>query len=715
MKTTTVRRGYLVTVAAAIMLAAVCLVLLPSTQTRLLTGGITADSAESVRAEAQMTKYFPTARPDIVLVLTPGSTPTATLDDVLGEVRSLTGVTGVHSVPTAGGGDSSLAFVTVAPEQPAHVITDIAEAADDIGDRSGVQVTATGDKVIDGSIDVLAEESLVRAELFAAPVVALILLVVFGSVWAAMIPLLAGAVAVAIAMLGLNLLTRVTDVSAFALNLATAIGFGLAIDYSLFLVARWREGRQRGLSPEDARELAVRTSGRTIIFSGMTVVIAMAALLVFPGYFLKSLAYSGILTVTAVMAVTIGIVPRLLVLLGDRATRRYAWSRWASIEREPASGSSSSVRPQSRVRSWATVIVVTAVLLVVAAPFLGAHFILRDYRELPVGDPARVAAEQVVADFPEVGQGSVDVVFEKAPDDASLAGAAERIASLDHVAGVAWSGGTARRSGTGQVLTEPAGAPGRATFVAADGATWMRVDLAVDPGSPEAATVLRQVRTAVAGLGALVGGQTALVVDTTDGLGAALPYAITAIVVVTAVLLFLLTGSVVLPLIGVALSVLSLGATFGLLVHIFQDGNFAGVLGGFTAFGAINVSAPILLFCIAYGLSMDYQMFILARIAEEHAAGRSGDEAVRIGIATTRRVIGAAAILISVVLAAMATSGLTYLKILGLGLTVAVLVDAFVVRLFLLPAVMRICGDAVWYRPRLLDGVYRRMRLSHES
>ena len=180
-------------------------------------------------------------------------------------------------------------------------------------------------------------------------------------------------------------------------------------------------------------------------------------------------------------------------------------------------------------------------------------------------------------------------------------------------------------------------------------------------------------------------------------------------------LLFLLTGSLVLPLLGVVLSVLSLGATFGLLVHIFQDGNFAGLLGGFTAFGAINVSAPILLFCIAYGLSMDYQMFIMARIAEEHESGRSADESVRVGIAVTRRVIGAAAILISVVLAAMATSGLTYLKMLGLGLAVAVLVDAFVVRLFLLPAVMRICGEAVWYRPRLLDGVYGRMRLSHES
>ncbi|MFZ2238344.1 MAG: MMPL family transporter [Gordonia amarae] len=711
MKTTTVHRGYLVTVAAAIMLAAVGLVLLPSTQTRLLTGGITADSAESVRAQAQMTKYFPTAQPDIVLVLTPGSTPTAAVDDVLGEVRSLTGVTGVHSVPTTGGGDSSLAFVTVAPGQPTHAITDIAEAADDIGDRCGVQVTATGDKVIDGSIDVLAEESLVRAELFAAPVVAFILLVVFGSVWAAMIPLLAGAVAVAIAMLGLNLLTRITDVSTFALNLATAIGFGLAIDYSLFLVARWREGRGRGLSSEDARALAVRTSGRTIIFSGMTVVIAMGALLLFPGYFLTSLAYSGILTVTAVMVVTICIVPRLLVLLGERATRRYVWSRWASIEREPEPASG----PPSLARSWATAIVVTAVLLAVAAPFLGAHFILRDYRELPPGEPARVAAEQIRADFPEVGQGSVEVVFEQDPGAETLAGAAESIASLDHVTGVAWSGGGAHRSGDGRVLLTPGTAQHHRTFVSADGATWMRVDLAVDPGSSEASALVRRVRADIARSGGLVGGQSADIVDTTDGLAAGLPYAISVIVVATAVLLFLLTGSVVLPLLGVALSVLSLGATFGLLVHIFQDGHYAGALGGFTAFGAINVSAPILLFCIAYGLSMDYQMFILARIAEEHAAGRSGEEAVKVGIAATRRVIGAAAILISVVLAAMATSGLTYLKMLGLGLAVAVLVDAFVVRLFLLPAVMRICGDAVWYRPRLLDGVYRRMRLSHES
>ncbi|MFT4085901.1 MAG: MMPL family transporter, partial [Gordonia sp. (in: high G+C Gram-positive bacteria)] len=192
-----------------------------------------------------------------------------------------------------------------------------------------------------------------------------------------------------------------------------------------------------------------------------------------------------------------------------------------------------------------------------------------------------------------------------------------------------------------------------------------------------------------------------------------LPYAIAAIVVVTAVLLFLLTGSVVLPVIGVALSVLSLGATFGSLVFVFSDGHFSGLLGGFTAFGAINVTAPILLFCIAYGLSMDYQMFILSRIAEERAAGRSTEGAIQIGVAATRRVIGAAAILIAVVLAAMATSGLVYLKILGFGLAVAVLVDAFVVRLFLLPNAMRIFGEFVWYRPRWLDPVYERLRLSH--
>lgn len=693
------------------MLAVAGIVLLPSTQTRLLTDGMTADSAESVRAAAQLTEHFPSARPDIVLVLTPGRSGADAVGGVLDDVRSVTGVREVHAVPADGPVGSSLALVSLTPGLPTHDVADIADTVRDIGDRAGVRVAATGDGVIDGSIDVLAEDSLVRAELFAAPIVALILLAVFGSFWAAVIPLLAGGIAVAIAMLGLNLLTRITDVSTFALNLATAIGFGLAIDYSLFLVVRWREGRQRGLSPEAARALAVRTSGRTIVFSGMTVVIAMAALLVFPGYFLPSLAYSGILTVTAVMAVTICIVPRLLVLLGDRATRRYTWSRWASVEREPETASGSP----SITRSWATAIVVTAALVAVAAPFLGAHFILSDYRELPPGEPARVAAEQIRTDFPEVGQGSMDVVFDRAPGARRSAEAAERIASLDHVAAVAWSGGTARRSGDGPVRLTPADARHRHTFVSPDGAEWMRVDLTVDPGSPEAGALLRRVREEVAGSGGLVGGPTAEVVDTTDGLRSRLPYAITAIVLVTAVLLFLLTGSLVLPLLGVVLSVLSLGATFGLLVHIFQDGNFAGLLGGFTAFGAINVSAPILLFCIAYGLSMDYQMFIMARIAEEHESGRSADESVRVGIAVTRRVIGAAAILISVVLAAMATSGLTYLKMLGLGLAVAVLVDAFVVRLFLLPAVMRICGEAVWYRPRLLDGVYGRMRLSHES
>ncbi|GED96414.1 hypothetical protein nbrc107697_04530 [Gordonia crocea] len=304
------------------------------------------------------------------------------------------------------------------------------------------------------------------------------------------------------------------------------------------------------------------------------------------------------------------------------------------------------------------------------------------------------------------------VVPDGAPP-AVLTSLAHRVAQTSDVDSVRWAGGDVTRAAT----TAPTPLDG-VLFANSNGADWLRVTLAVDAESPRAATAVRVIRSVIADDPALagkvlVGGATANLIDVKEGIASRLPLAIGAIVLATAVLLFLLTGSVVLPIVGVVLSVLSLGATFGALVFVFQNGHLRGLLGGFTAFGAINVTAPILLFCIAYGLSMDYQMFILARIAEERAAGRGSEDALQVGLGATRRVIAAAANLISVVLAAMAVSGLTYLKILGVGLVTAILVDAFIVRLFLLPNVVRILGDAAWYRPTFLDPVYRRLRLAH--
>ncbi|WP_298442113.1 MMPL family transporter, partial [Gordonia sp. (in: high G+C Gram-positive bacteria)] len=317
--TTQRSRKRLVTTAVVLLLAVTGVLLLPSTIARLGSGGMTADSAESVRAERLLKDRFPAADPDVVLLLTPAGGDSAAARRVLDAVAKRPEVTQVHSsftdlpVDELRSGDTGLAFVTVRPgTSPADLLT-IVDDARDTGHARDVTVTASGNGVIDGSIDAIAEASLVRAELIAAPLVGLILVVVFGSLWAALMPLVAGGAAVAIAMLGLSVLARVTEVSTFALNLATAIGFGLAVDYSLFIIARWREGRMLGMSAEEARALTIRTSGRTIVFSGVTVVIAMAALLVFPGYFLKSLAYSGILTVTTVMVVTVLIVPWMLV------------------------------------------------------------------------------------------------------------------------------------------------------------------------------------------------------------------------------------------------------------------------------------------------------------------------------------------------------------------------------------------------------------------
>ncbi|MFT4088443.1 MAG: MMPL family transporter, partial [Gordonia sp. (in: high G+C Gram-positive bacteria)] len=539
-------RPRLITTAVVLLLAVAGLLLLPSTASKLGSGGMTADSAESVRAEKLLKEQFSSANPDVVLVLTPSKGNAAAAQELVTKVSAMPHVKAVHSaftdmpVDELKSGDTGLAFVIAEPGSTPAELLAVADDARAAGRKLGVQVNASGDGVIDGSIDKIAESSLVRAELIAAPLVGLILLVVFGSVWAALMPIVAGGASVAITMLALNILVRFTDVSTFALNLASAIGFGLAVDYSLFIIARWREGRMLGMTAEEARSLTVRTSGRTIVFSGVTVVIAMAALLIFPGYFLKSLAYAGIITVTTVMIVTVLVVPWMLVALDKRAVHRYGWSRWAGVEHDPAVN---DVKPApGRGRVWISAILITGVLAVVALPFLNANFILRDYRELPADDIARVGTEQVTQKFPGLSQNSVNIAFPKTPATAELSATADKLAKIDDVTVVLWGGGATVAHDTNGAPIAPVTAPptafDRAVFDSSPGHTWIRVNLSVDPESPEAATVVDRVRAEVAPIGGIVGGQTATLVDSTHDINKYLPYAIAAIVVVTAVLLF---------------------------------------------------------------------------------------------------------------------------------------------------------------------------------
>ncbi len=551
------------------------------------------------------------------------------------------------------------------------------------------------------------EEDLVRAELISIPITLALLLLVFGSVVAALLPLAVGVLAVLGTFLVLQLLTGVTDVSIFALNLTTALGLGLAIDYSLFIVSRFREELAGGLDVGLAVIRTVQTAGKTVIFSAATVAISLAALLIFPLYFLRSFAYAGIGVVTVAAVGAVVVLPALLAVLGRDADR---WS-----VRRPAAGAAAGEGRWHRIamavmrRPVAIGTAVVVLLLVLGAPFLGVEFGLPDDRVLPQGNRAHLVSEDLRANFDGDEAAGLSVVAAGSGDPAAQA---DRIAS--YAAALSGLEGVSRVDAATGVYVDGVQAapasPGSTRFAVADG-TWLNVVPAVEPISPEAERLVADVRALQAPFEVLVGGQSAGLVDAKDTLFGLLPWAIGMIAVATFVLLFLSFGSLLVPAKALVLNVLSLTAMFGAMVWVFQDGNLSGLL-GFTATGTLDTTTPILMFCIAFGLSMDYEVFLLSRISEEHARTGDNTRSVAVGLEKTGRIVTAAAALLAVVFLAFATSGITFIKLFGLGLAIAVVMDATLVRATLVPAFMRLAGEANWWAPRPLRRIHERFGIT---
>ncbi|KUM99653.1 transporter [Streptomyces yokosukanensis] len=668
---------------------------------RLGSGGWEDPAAESTYATKALEREFPDSQPNVLLLVDSGR---ASVDDkaVAAEARGLAGrlagekgVTGVGSywqsrspALRAEDGHEALIAARITGDDNA-----MAKTLDRItphyrGTHGPVRVKVGGIVAVRHEMQTIIKEDLTRAEMIALPITLVLLVMVFGSAVAALLPLGIGIVAILGTNAVLRGLTTFTDVSVFALNLTTALGLGLAIDYALFIVRRYREELSTGAAPLAAVAATLRTAGRTVLFSALTVAVSLAAMMVFPQYFLRSFAYAGIAVVLLAAAAALILLPAALVLLGHRVNSldlRRLLRR--GRDAKPAEGRAWARAAGLVMRRAPLFALGTTVLLVILGlPFLGVKFGTADDRQLPSTAESHVVQDQIREGFPGSPGGGLEVLAEGPATAAQYTAYQRRVAALPEVARV---DGPLVRGDAAYFTVQPRGE-------------------AVDGAAQRLVGDLRALHTP---FDTKVTGTAAVLVDTKHAIAERLPWAAVFIAVVTLLLVFLLTGSVLIPIQAVVLNALSLTAMFGAVVWVFQDGHLSGPL-GFTSPGSIETTLPVLMFCVAFGLSMDYGVFLLSRIKEEYDRTGDHDTAVKHGLQRTGGLITAAAVILAVVMVAIGTSRVTNTKMLGLGIALAVLMDAMVVRSLLVPAIMRLTGRATWWAPAPLRRLHERFGLS---
>jgi putative drug exporter of the RND superfamily len=552
------------------------------------------------------------------------------------------------------------------------------------------QVALGGPEVINEQASTQVQEDLARAELIAFPLLFLVSLLVFRGVVAALLPIAVGMMTVLTTFLLMRGANAIEPMSVFALNLIIGLGLGLAIDYSLFIVSRFREELEKGLDTVDALSVTLRTAGRTVLFTSTTVAAALAALLVFPQRFLYSMGVGGILVALVAATVSLTVLPALLAALGPRVNA-LSPARWRAAMHSEAEGAETGF--WYRFSRWvmrrpAAIAVTTAtVLIALGLPFTQIQFTGVDASVLGTSHSARVVDDALRTEFPP-NRTSPVLVAARAPESAGpeVRDYAQRLGEIPGVLAV----------------QQP---------VAADG-LW-RIGV-IAPGArldQTAKDAVEAVRAVEAPFPVQVGGTTAEFLDQQSALADNIPIALAILATTTLVILFLMTGSVVLPVKALVMNVLSLSAAFGILKLIFQDGRLEGLL-GYTSQGALESSQPILLFAVAFGLSTDYGVFLLTRIKEARDSGLPNDEAVAVGLQRTGRIVTAAAILFCIAIGAFVSSEMIFIKELGLGTALAVLIDATIVRALLVPSLMKLFGEWNWWAPRPLARLHERIGLS---
>jgi RND superfamily putative drug exporter len=678
---------------------------------KLKTGGFSDPGSSSARAAQQLDDRFGGASSVVLLVHAKSGTvddsAVATVGaDVATRLAAVPGVTHVESYwkvhNDALRSDDGRWALVVGTQRSDKTISDAKLAALRIR-TAQADVRIGGDSAVSNDITKNVGSSLALAEAIAVPIILLLLVFAFGSMVAALLPLAIGAFAIMGTFAELAILGSVTDVAIYAINLTTAMGMALGIDYALLMVSRFREELARGASTEEAVRRSVASAGRTIVFSGATVIAALAALLIFPLYFLRSFAYAGIGVVVISAVAALFVLPALLATIGPRVNAgRLPWARKAPSTAAPWWGRLAELAWRRPVLMAVPVVVV---LLLVASPLLHASVGTPDDRVLRTSAESRQVGDVLRSQFAGDTSTAVQVVTTGAVSATAIDGYARRLSGLRDVELV--------RATTGDYAKGARiGADPGDSALSAKSAERLTVITHDDPRSSASQHLVHSIRGTAPPIGStvLVGGQSADLVDTKHAIGVRLPIAAAWIAFTTFLVLFLFTGSVTQPLRSLLLNSFTLLATLGLMVWIFQDGHLSGLL-HFTPL-PLDTSMLMLLFCISFGLSMDYEVFVLSRIKEEHDVGARNEDAVVAGLTRTGRIVSTAAALMAVSFLAFGVSSVSFLQLFGLGAGFAVLVDATVVRGVLVPAAMRVLGRAAWYAPSPLRRISNRLALA---
>jgi RND superfamily putative drug exporter len=666
---------------------------------KLDSGGYSDLSSDSAKAATYLTEKFHVVEPVAVLVVDTGDKPVndpeiaqaaIALEKKVAQVPGISRTLSFWSTsgaPSMKSTDGKAAFLFAYANLKAtdfdklgNIGAQIQEEFD--GTNGDLTVYASGSGVITHAINHKIEKDLALAESIAIPLTFLLLAFVFGALVASAMPLVVGVSAILGAFFIIYLITLFTNVSIFALNLITGLGLGLGIDYALLMVNRFREELHAGKSVEESILVTVNSAGKTVFYSGLTVLVTLSALLFFPLNFLKSFGYAGVSVVSLAVLGALIPLPAIMALLGHRIDKGVV--RKSGITPKEDGRWAHTARNVMR-RPIPVVIGSLLILGVFAAPISNIAFAQVDSRVLPKSDPAAIGAAKILERFNGFEGSPIEVVIPNGVgSETQVNSYLEKVSKVDGIARVS-----------------PIETYGND----------LRIQVIPSKASRSLAAeqIIHDIRDIPSPTGTLIGGAAADFTDSQDGIARTLPWALGWIALWVMILIFIFTGSIILPIKAVLLNALSLLATLGAITWIFIDGHLKWLVGDFTVTGTLDTGSVILVAVVVFGLSMDYELFLLSRIREEHMSGKSNIESVAVGLQRSARIITAAALLLAVVFASFMISGVTSIKMLGFGVALAVILDATLVRALLVPALMRLFGERNWWAPKAL----RRFTITH--
>jgi len=658
---------------------------------RLDSGGYSNPNSDSYQVYNYLNKNLKISDPNIVVVVDSGNLPitdptiVAKAQKLEAEMAKAPGVTKVVTYWNTGGEktlaatDGKAAYILVYGEGEAFTpqSQEMGQYFQDNfdGKRDGLTLYSGGVGVVGNAINEKIAKDLTIAEAISIPLTFILLVFVFGAMAASAMPLIVGVSAILGAFFILYLISLFTSVSVYALNLTTGMGLGLGIDYALLIVNRFREELHRGNNVEDSIVNTMASAGKTVFYSGLTVLVTLLSLTFFPLPFLKSFGYAGVSVVAIAVVGALFGLPPILAMLGKKVDKGIV--RKSAIAHKDEGRWAQTARLVMK-RPVAVVLLSLIVLGILAAPIKNIAFSQGDARILPASNPAAIATAIQESRF-ESNIATIDIlVLDGASKEDEISSYIEKVKGVSGIVSVA----APRVIGNDIQITAYE---------------------SMLPRSPEAQQLIHDLRDVPAPAGTLVGGVAADYTDTQDGISQTLPLALGWIAISVLILLFVFTGSIILPIKAVLLNIMSLAATMGVMTWIFVDGNLQWLVGSFTVTGTLDTSIVILIFVVVFGLSMDYELFLLSRIREEHLLGKSNIESVATGLQRSARIITAAAVLLAVVFAAFVTSGVTSIKMMGFGVAFAVVLDATLIRALLVPALMRLLGERNWWAPKAMQ------------